>query len=73
MRLRRRKAMCDCVALVEEERLSVRVYDIGQSRDSRCQYKFNEDLIIENKELYPDCITRSAAYGVSYLLLECVS
>lgn len=66
--------MCDCVALVEEEEgLSVRVYDIGQSRDSRCQYKFNEDPIIENKELYPGCITRSAAYDVSYLLLECVS
>lgn len=33
----------DCVACIEEEEgLSVKIYDIGQSRDSRCQYKFNE-------------------------------
>jgi len=48
----------DCVARIEEEeRLSVRIYDIGQSRDSRCQYKFNEDASIEDK----DFISHSAA------------
>lgn len=47
--------VCDCVvvcARVEEEGLSVRVYDIGQSRDSRCRYKFNIDLVMEDKD-YP--------------------
>lgn len=39
-------------ARVEEERLSVRVYDIGQSRDSRCRYKFNVDLVMGDKD-YP--------------------
>lgn len=46
----------DCVARIEEEeRLSVRIYDIGQSRDSRCQYKFNEDASIEDKDFIPFC------------------
>lgn len=42
----------DCVARIEEEeRLSVRIYDIGQNRDSRCQYKLNEDFAsMENKD-----------------------
>lgn len=40
------------------------VYDIGQSRDFSCQYKFNEDLVIKNKKLYSSCIMRSAAHGV---------
>lgn len=47
--------MCDCVARARklvEEGLSVRVYDIGQSRDSRCRYKFNVDLVMEDKD-YP--------------------
>lgn len=40
------------VLRVEEEVLSVRVYDIGQSRDSRCRYKFNVDLVMQDKD-YP--------------------
>lgn len=58
----------DCVTRIEEEeRLSVRIYDIGQSRDSRCQYKFNEDLAsMEDKDFIFQS-RHSAARGVRYL------
>lgn len=55
----------DCIARIEEEeRLSVKIYDIGQSRDSRCQYKFNEDFAsMEDKDFISQS-HHSAAYGV---------
>lgn len=55
----------DCVARIEEEEgLSVRIYDIGQSRDSRCQYKFNEDSASMEDKDFISQPRHSAAHGV---------
>jgi len=55
---------CIEARIEEEERLSVRIYNIGQSRDSRCQYKFNEDFAsVEDKDFIFQS-RHSAAHGV---------